>query len=172
MRFQNVSLKTLKTVAARPVLASPLSSTLLLQSSHVHHPRTRPLLASSTLLSSPGQCRYQSSYPERIAVLGGGIGGLCSAYFVSREFPHSKVTLFEAGKETGGWIQSRRVQVQDQDGKDGSVLFELGPRALRNAIVTAGLVRLCVFFFRVFWDKERIALCLKFLCLNSSLFMC
>ena len=132
MRFQNVSHKTLKTVAARPVLASPC---------HLR-PRPnlcRPLLASSSPLVA--QCRHQSSYPERIAIFGGGIGGLSSAYFISKAFPQSKITLFEAGKETGGWIKSRRVEVVGQDGKRGNVLFEMGPRTLRNATVTAGLVR-------------------------------
>jgi oxygen-dependent protoporphyrinogen oxidase len=67
-------------------------------------------------------------------VLGGGVAGLSSAYFVSREFPNSKITLFEAGKETGGWIKSKRVNVLG-----GDVVFELGPRTLRNATVTAHL---------------------------------
>jgi hypothetical protein len=58
--------------------------------------------------------------------------------------------LFEAGKETGGWIRSRRVNVEGYnpdpdkgtvgDLVEGSVVFELGPRTLRNATVTAGLV--------------------------------
>jgi len=68
-------------------------------------------------------------------VLGGGVAGLSSAYFVSKEFPNSKITLFEAGKETGGWIKSKRAQVEG-----GDVVFELGPRTLRNATCTALLV--------------------------------
>ncbi|KAI4713813.1 hypothetical protein J4E89_001261 [Alternaria sp. Ai002NY15] len=136
MRLQNVSQKTLKTVAARPALASHTPSSL--------HP-CRPLLASSQrlLLRSTAQCavRYQSSYPERIAILGGGIAGLTSAHFIAKEFPQTKVVVFEAGKDTGGWIKSRRVDVVDSEGKNGNVLFELGPRTLRNATVTAGLVQ-------------------------------
>jgi oxygen-dependent protoporphyrinogen oxidase len=135
MRLQNVSQKTLKTVAVRPALAAHTPSPL--------YPR-RPLLASSQrlLLRSAAQCavRYQSSYPERIAILGGGIAGLSSAYFIAREFPKSQVVVFEAGKDTGGWIKSRRVEVIDSEGKEGNVLFELGPRTLRNSTVTAGLV--------------------------------
>lgn len=135
MRLQNVSQKTLKTVAARPALAYYTPSPL--------HPH-RPLLASSQrlLLRCTAQCavRYQSSYPERIAILGGGIAGLTSAHFIAKEFPQSKVVVFEAGKDKGGWIKSRRVDVVDAEGKKGNVLFELGPRTLRNATVTAGLV--------------------------------
>lgn len=84
------------------------------------------------------QCRYSSSsasYPERIAVLGGGVAGLSTAYFVSREFPNSKITIYEAGKDIGGWIKSKRVEVAG-----GEVIFELGPRTLRNATPTAHLV--------------------------------
>lgn len=104
--------------------------------STLRHVATRPVFPA--LASQSSRYRYAStkSYPERIAVLGGGVAGLSSAYFVSREFPNSKVTIFEAGKETGGWIKSKRVAV---DG--GDVIFELGPRTLRNATVTAHLVR-------------------------------
>ena len=85
--------------------------------------------------------RYASSqaYPERVAVLGGGISGLASAYFVAKQFPKSKITIYEANKDSGGWIQSRRVQTPA-----GDVLFEYGARTLRpgiNALITAQLVR-------------------------------
>jgi oxygen-dependent protoporphyrinogen oxidase len=125
MRLQShVSLTLNKAAAARSL------------HSQLHRPlHLRPLLATQLL-----QCRYQSTSPERIAILGGGIAGLSSAYYVSKEFPQAKITLFEAGKETGGWIKSRKVEVQGQDGQKGEVLFELGPRTLRNSTVTAGLV--------------------------------
>lgn len=76
--------------------------------------------------------------PERIAILGGGVTGLASAYFISQEFPNAKIIIFEAGKETGGWVKSRRLDVP---GSDKNVLFELGPRTLRNATPTAFLVQ-------------------------------
>lgn len=70
---------------------------------------------------------------------------MTSAHFIAKEFPQTKVVVFEAGKDTGGWIKSRRVDVVDAEGKKGNVLFELGPRTLRNATVTAGLVsRTCL----------------------------
>lgn len=106
--------------------------------STLRHVGTRPVLPA---LSSPcTRSRYNSTtsaaYPERIAVLGGGVAGLASAYFVSREFPNSKVTVYEAGKDAGGWLKSVKKEVSG-----GEVLFELGPRTLRNATVTAHLVR-------------------------------
>jgi hypothetical protein len=96
----------------------------------------RPLLASQC--TRLPQLRYASTsaaHPERIAVLGGGIAGLASAFFASREFPNSKITLYEGGGEIGGWLNSRRVKVPG-----GDVLFEAGPRTLRNASPTAYLV--------------------------------
>ncbi|KAF1354191.1 Protoporphyrinogen oxidase [Lizonia empirigonia] len=93
----------------------------------------RPLLASQCT-----RVRFSSTAtapPERIAVLGGGIAGLSSAYFASKEFPTSKITVYESGAETGGWIRTKRVQVPG-----GHVLFEAGPRTLRNATPTAHLI--------------------------------
>jgi hypothetical protein len=110
-----------------------------------------PLLQStlkhaSTLQFTPSlcvrcrRCASSKAYPENIAVLGGGVSGLASAYFVSKEFPKSKITVYESGKAAGGWIQSPRTEVPG-----GNVLFEYGPRTLRpgvNCMPTAQLVRL------------------------------
>ncbi|KAJ4398228.1 oxygen-dependent protoporphyrinogen oxidase [Didymella pomorum] len=96
----------------------------------------RPLLTSQC--TRLPHLRYSSSaaHPERIAVLGGGIAGLASAFFASREFPNSKITVYEGGKDIGGWLNSKRVQVPG-----GDVLFEAGPRTLRNASPTAHLIQ-------------------------------
>ena len=80
-------------------------------------------------------------YPQNVAVLGGGISGLASAYFVSKESPNTKITIYESGDQLGGWIKSQRKHLPD----GGSVLFEYGPRTLRAAgwkcLPTAQLVR-------------------------------
>ena len=108
-----------------PLFESPLKRVAL-------HSGTSPLC---------NRCRRYASwpaYPERVAVLGGGISGLASAYYVSQEFPQSKITVHEANKDSGGWIQSRRVEVPG-----GNVLFEYGARTLRpgqDACITAQLV--------------------------------
>lgn len=74
-----------------------------------------------------------------IAVLGGGITGLATAYFLSRDLPNAKITLFEASSRLGGWLHSRSVDVGS-----GSVIFEQGPRNLRptmpNGFLTLDLV--------------------------------
>ena len=75
-----------------------------------------------------------------IAVLGGGITGLASAYFLSRRLPNINITVYEASPRLGGWLHSEQVDVDN-----GKVIFERGPRNLRpsipNGLVTLDLVR-------------------------------
>ncbi|KAF8954755.1 protoporphyrinogen oxidase [Flammula alnicola] len=66
--------------------------------------------------------------PGKIAVLGGGLTGLSSAYHLSRRFPTSQVVLLEKQARLGGWVRSERVTLP-QIG--ASVLLEAGPRSLR-----------------------------------------
>jgi oxygen-dependent protoporphyrinogen oxidase len=77
-----------------------------------------------------------------IAVLGGGITGLASAYYLSRSLPHAKITLLEASSRLGGWLHSQSVDVGT-----GNVVFEQGPRNLRpsnpNGLITLDLVGAC-----------------------------
>lgn len=74
-----------------------------------------------------------------VAVLGGGITGLASAYYLSKELPKAKITLFEGSPRLGGWLQTKTWDVGN-----GKLVFELGPRTLRpavpNGLVTLDLV--------------------------------
>ncbi|KAL1872298.1 hypothetical protein VTK73DRAFT_1647 [Phialemonium thermophilum] len=69
--------------------------------------------------------------PKNIAVLGGGLTGLTTAYYLSRFLPEAKIVLYEANERLGGWVHTERVRVRAQDGKEGTVLFEHGPRTVR-----------------------------------------
>ena len=69
---------------------------------------------------------------SRIAVLGGGITGLSTAFYLSREFPNAKITLYEGSERFGGWLRSTPVEVEG-----GTVLFEGGPRTLRASAPSA-----------------------------------
>lgn len=60
---------------------------------------------------------------SRVAVLGGGIGGLAAAHYLRKSSPHTKVLLLESSSRLGGWLWSTRRS-------DGAV-FELGPRGVR-----------------------------------------
>ncbi|KAH9807328.1 Protoporphyrinogen oxidase, partial [Teratosphaeria destructans] len=97
-----------------------------------HHLQRRPsTLPPSLPISAPR--RYESSAPDRapskdVAILGGGITGLASAYFLTRQLPRTKITIYEASDRIGGWLKSTRVPV-----KHGNVLFEAGPRTLRTS---------------------------------------
>ncbi|KAL9127839.1 MAG: hypothetical protein Q9217_003358 [Psora testacea] len=83
--------------------------------------------------------RSRPDIPD-VAVLGGGITGLASAYYLSKSLPDTKIVLFEASSRLGGWLHSKSVDVGN-----GSVVFEQGPRTLRptfpNGLITLDLVR-------------------------------
>jgi len=74
-----------------------------------------------------------------IGILGGGITGLATAYHLSRQLPKAHITIYEKSDRTGGWVNSRQVDVPG-----GQALFETGCRSLRsggNGIVTAHLIQ-------------------------------
>ncbi|KAK3808601.1 MAG: protoporphyrinogen oxidase [Benniella sp.] len=65
-----------------------------------------------------------------IAVLGGGISGLSTAWYLARAAPANvSITLLEGSKRTGGWMHSERIN--DPQHAGGSILLEHGPRSLR-----------------------------------------
>lgn len=81
----------------------------------------------------------EPSRTHNVAILGGGITGLASAYFLTQQLPTARATIFEASDRMGGWLSSKRVPV-----KDGTILFEAGPRTLRphqNGVLAARLMQ-------------------------------
>ncbi|KAK9370417.1 hypothetical protein V1509DRAFT_617717 [Lipomyces kononenkoae] len=69
-----------------------------------------------------------------VAVLGGGISGLSTAYYLSRALPHNvPITIYESSKRLGGYIESTRLMLPNASGtgREENVLFEHGPRTLR-----------------------------------------
>ncbi|RKF64507.1 Protoporphyrinogen oxidase [Erysiphe neolycopersici] len=88
---------------------------------------------------------YGSSFSStvdhsHVAIIGGGISGLTTAYYHLRRFPNAKVTLYESTNRLGGWLQSEIV-----DTGHGKVILESGPRTLRygttSSLVTAELIQ-------------------------------
>lgn len=70
---------------------------------------------------------------RNIAVLGGGITGLCTAFDLAQNLPHASITIYEKSTRLGGWADTEVVEVED-----GEVLFEWGPRTLRPDLNGAG----------------------------------
>ncbi|XP_055905521.1 protoporphyrinogen oxidase [Eupeodes corollae] len=58
------------------------------------------------------------------AVLGGGIGGLSAAYYLTRRYVNP-VTVYESSNRLGGWIRS-------ENHYDENFIFEAGPRTIRT----------------------------------------
>lgn len=69
--------------------------------------------------------------PKSIAVLGGGLTGLTTAYYITRYLPNAKVTIYEATDRLGGWIDTETVNVTTPDGIEGQVQFERGARSVK-----------------------------------------
>lgn len=81
--------------------------------------------------------------PKHIAIIGGGLTGLSSAFHLSRRFPSSRITLVEKAQRLGGWVHSERVQVNLGGASSASVLLESGPRTLRpNSLAVLELINL------------------------------
>ena len=110
--------------------------------------RRQPFLTSQlSALHGISRSRAYSDGPNtpthNIAILGGGVTGLASAYYLTKELPKAKITIYEASDRIGGWLSSTRVPV-----KDGTILFEAGPRTLRpvsNGVLAARMVRNSVY---------------------------
>lgn len=93
----------------------------------IPEPDDSVLLGAYTPRASP------NPHAQNIAILGGGITGLATAYNLANEIPNAKITIYEAQDRLGGWIESEHVEV---DG--GKVLFEWGPRTLRPDLRGSG----------------------------------
>ncbi|SNX86212.1 related to HEM14 - Protoporphyrinogen oxidase involved in heme biosynthetic pathway [Melanopsichium pennsylvanicum] len=86
--------------------------------------------------------RTPANDKKRIAVIGGGISGLTSAYRLASQLPKDRydIVLLEHQQRLGGWIQSERINLPSTT--DGATaLIEKGPRSIRPAGL-AGLVML------------------------------
>ena len=99
-------------------------------------PSRASLLATRRIHKScPRAATSQSK--RTVAVLGGGISGLTSAYRLSQQLPPSNynVLLLESSPRLGGWIHSERTSVPHSS--DSTALIEAGPRSIRPTGPTA-----------------------------------
>ncbi|KAH9814753.1 hypothetical protein DFH28DRAFT_300475 [Melampsora americana] len=92
---------------------------------------SRTLLTRSHILTNGSFC-----------ILGGGLAGLTSAYYLSKGLPagsQAKITLLERSDRFGGWLHSPNF------GRDERCVFESGPRSVRpkglSGLMTLDLVK-------------------------------
>lgn len=72
-----------------------------------------------------------SSHPKRIAVVGGGLTGLVTAYYLARDLPETtKIVVYEASDRWGGWIDTRTIEPYVEGRGKCKVLLETGPRVI------------------------------------------
>lgn len=114
---------------SRPLTTSRASSAPYSSS----RPRCQHRYNQSELWLKLSRRRYATLNENgHIAVVGGGLTGLTTAYYLTKQLPSTaKITLYEGSDRLGGWIQTDRVPV-DVDGVKGTVSFERGPRTLSS----------------------------------------
>ncbi|KAG5933842.1 hypothetical protein E4U53_000848 [Claviceps sorghi] len=145
-RHAEDAVMTLFSMASASRTSSGCSTRTRICRRNISRPFTTVHASSASCSSRP---RYQRQYrqPEvwagrrqyatlndngHIAVVGGGLTGLTTAYYLAKQLPSTaKITLYESSDRLGGWIQTDRVPV-DVDGVKGTVSFERGPRTLSS----------------------------------------
>lgn len=78
----------------------------------------------------------KSKEPKSIAVLGGGLTGLATAWYITRFMPHAKVTIYESSGRLGGWLDTETVNVTGLNGEKGTIQFERGARMVKPYGIT------------------------------------
>ncbi|TGO10979.1 hypothetical protein BTUL_0120g00170 [Botrytis tulipae] len=109
---------------ARPQLHIRERSKSLLKYYSSHVPSDTQTRKSAEVISENNSSEEWKE--PSVAVLGGGITGLATAYYLTQMAPHLKVTLYESSERLGGWLRTKYIDVGD-----GEVVFEQGPRTLR-----------------------------------------
>ena len=83
-------------------------------------------------VTSSGVIQLKNKIPNDIAILGGGLTGLATAYFIRQYLPKANITVYEGSNRLGGWIDTEEVQVTTPSGETGKVLFQRGGRMLKT----------------------------------------
>ncbi|KAG0638328.1 hypothetical protein HOY80DRAFT_968124 [Tuber brumale] len=109
---------------------SPASSVCFSRTTHSHRRTSQRYLHRTTPVGTV----------ESVAVLGGGITGLSTAWYLAKLAPSVPVTVYEKLDRLGGWFNTKRVESED-----GTIQFEQGPRTIRpwtvSGLVTIDMIR-------------------------------
>lgn len=116
----------------RPRSATPYSSyAFTREAPHDAHSRSQWQTHSLPGASLRGYATASKPRPPKdIAVLGGGLTGLTTAYYLTCFHPSARITIYEAQDRLGGWVDTERVEVKTQEGKTATISFERGARAV------------------------------------------
>ncbi|KAJ9157472.1 Protoporphyrinogen oxidase [Pleurostoma richardsiae] len=77
-----------------------------------------------------GYATAAQSAKRDIAVLGGGLTGLSTAYYLTKFHPDAKITIYESSDRLGGWVDTEKAEVRSDEGTTETVVFERGPRTV------------------------------------------
>ncbi|KLU91118.1 protoporphyrinogen oxidase [Magnaporthiopsis poae ATCC 64411] len=82
--------------------------------------------------TSSSSSARQNRPPATIAVLGGGVTGLTTAYYLTKFLPSARITLYEASDRLGGWVDSHTMDLHKRltSGMPARVVCEYGPRLI------------------------------------------
>ena len=156
-----------RNIVNRPLLARRAASSLVCGATQPPA-RARPSSLSAVhRLTAASRRKYSTEQQDAqgkeqsVAILGGGMTGLTTAFYLSKNAPSMKITLYEAADRLGGWADTERVPVKSIDGQEGTVLWERGPRTILTQhnkakwddLIFYELVRSCP------WDNPRCGNC-------------
>lgn len=92
-------------------------------------------------------------------MLGGGLTGLATAFYLTLALPRARITIYEASNRLGGWIDTEKANVTTPDGDVVTVHFERAARMVKplvharvpkfDDLVFFELVRLGRFFLAI-----------------------
>jgi oxygen-dependent protoporphyrinogen oxidase len=82
--------------------------------------------------------RDRTQPPRSIAVLGGGLTGLTTAWHLTRALPDAKITIYDKKARMGGWIDTAKVTAKTPDGTEGTVYFEHAARMIKPQSAASG----------------------------------
>jgi hypothetical protein len=117
--------------SSRPVLSRHATQFLPAQSRSFHPPEYSPA-DQKDFNRKVRELVKSSPVPEnaRIAIVGAGLTGLTTAYYLAQDLPPGcKIVIYDGQNRVGGWIRSETHSV-DVGGTKSQVLFERGPRAI------------------------------------------
>ncbi|KAJ0121498.1 hypothetical protein J7T55_008662 [Diaporthe amygdali] len=119
----------------RHTTSSPYSSSALALTTASSALPTRPRSLETNAASRTHARRSfltasDRSLPEDIAVLGGGLTGLTTAYYLTRFHPDAKITIYESQARVGGWVDTQQFEVTTLEDNEETISFERGARVV------------------------------------------